>query len=492
MEFTPTDEQRRAIDLFLTGENLAIEAGAGAGKTSTLKLIAATDPTRLGAYVAFNRSIVDEAKAKMPQNVTASTVHSLAMRAVGTRYRHRLGGARVRANELARLVGCDRFVVEYGSQRKTLAAGWVAGLAMRSISRFCQSADPIPTRRHVPYVDGIDLPTLDGRRTYGNNDRLAAYLEPFLTRIWADLIDPAGRLPYKHEHYLKLWERSAPRIQADYLLVDEAQDLSPIMLSIAEQQIPHGTQIVLVGDSQQQIYEFTGAVNAIATALETGLAENRTFLTQSWRFGHAIADAANLVLDRIGAELRISGTPSIDSWLGPIEQPDAILTRTNAQAVSLMLGAIRDGRRPCLIGGADEVVSFARGAKSLQDEGWTGHPELSCFQSWDEVVDYVDNDQQGDELRLLVKLVDEYGADVIVEGLNGTTTEARADLVVSTAHKSKGREWSTVQLAGDFPDPEQRDLSPADLRLIYVAVTRAQVGLDVTRVGLFSQNGADQ
>jgi MoxR-like ATPase len=38
--FAPTDEQQEALRLFATGKSLAIEAGAGAGKTSTLKLLA--------------------------------------------------------------------------------------------------------------------------------------------------------------------------------------------------------------------------------------------------------------------------------------------------------------------------------------------------------------------------------------------------------------------------------------------------------------------
>ena len=48
-----------------------------------------------------------------------------------------------------------------------------------------------------------------------------------------------------------------------------------------------------VGDSQQQIYTFTGAINALA---QVG-AEQRTFLTKSFRFGPKIAEVANDVLD---------------------------------------------------------------------------------------------------------------------------------------------------------------------------------------------------
>lgn len=48
MSFAPTPEQLEAIRLFSTGASLAIEAGAGTGKTSTLKLMAESAPTRRG------------------------------------------------------------------------------------------------------------------------------------------------------------------------------------------------------------------------------------------------------------------------------------------------------------------------------------------------------------------------------------------------------------------------------------------------------------
>jgi superfamily I DNA/RNA helicase len=58
--------------------------------------------------------------------------------------------------------------------------------------------------------------------------------------------------------------------------------------------------------------------------------------------------------------------------------------------------------------------------------------------------------------------------------------ESEADVIVSTAHKSKGREWSTVRLAGDFAEPLERGAgADGELRLLYVAATRARDVLDL-------------
>jgi superfamily I DNA/RNA helicase len=59
-----------------------------------------------------------------------------------------------------------------------------------------------------------------------------------------------------------------------------------------------------------------------------------------------------------------------------------------------------------------------------------------------------------------------------------------AEVVVSTAHKAKGREWPTVRIAGDFSEPRRchnsqpAQIPRADTMLAYVAVTRARHTLD--------------
>ncbi len=466
--FPPTAEQVEALDLFTTGESLAIEAGAGTGKTTTLRLLAESTRAR-GQYIAFNKAIVTEAGAKMPSNVNCSTAHSLAYRAVGHRYKDRIHNSRrMRSIEIADRLKIDGLSVNGPSGRKSISRSFLGGLAMRAITRFCQSADPEPTHRHVPHVEGIDEPG-----TYGNNDEVARALVPALRRAWADLMSENGVLPFKHDHYLKAWQLDGPRIGADFILFDEAQDANPVMVAIVTAQTH--AQLVWVGDSQQQIYTFTGAVNALGNVP----AESRAMLTQSFRFGPAIAEVANRLLDRLAADLRLVGTDAVDSTVAAVPDPDAILTRTNAAAVHIVLRLQASGKRVALVGGGDEVVRFAKAAAELMRGEATEHPDLACFDNWGEVRAYVDEDEQGSELRLLVSLVEEFGVEAILEALDRTMREDDADVIVSTAHKSKGREWDSVQLSGDFQIDKP---SPDELRLLYVACTRAKRELDIEAI----------
>lgn len=472
----PTAEQQQAIEHFANGDDLAIEARAGAGKTSTMRLLGeSTD--RKGVYVAFNRAIVDEAKAKMPANVTANTMHSIAYRVKGAPMRHRLNSARIPSSRIAQILGLQQINVPVDGSVKVLQPAYLASLVMRAIANYCNSADTEPNRRHVPYVKGIDP-----EGGFDNNNAVADAIAPFLGRAWADLQRENGQLRYSHDCYLKAFELDNPKLDGDFILYDEAQDASPVMSSIVFQQTD--AQLIVVGDSCQAIYAWRGAIDSLADFKERSGAV--AALSQSFRFGPAVADVANLCLSKLGADPLVAGTPTIASEIGTVADADvdAILTRTNAAGVRTLFGLQREGRKATLMGGGGDMLAFAKAARDLMQGRPTYHPELACFDTWGAVQDFCDVDPSGDELRLAVNLVDEFTAEAIINGLERLPKPGPGVVTVSTAHKAKGCEWGNVRLADDFnkkpnKDGETPDLSDEELRLLYVAVTRAQLRLDV-------------
>lgn len=489
--FAPTDEQAAVVELFGQRLHLAVSAGAGTGKTSTLRLLAASAPGRPGQYVAFNRAIVEEARQRMPPNVTVSTAHSLAFRAIGRNYAHRLDGDRMRSTELARRLKVDPLYVRYAGTTKVLQPAKLASLALRSIAVFCNSADPEPGPQHVPWLDGIDGVNDRGVRESHNNRRVAEHLAPALGRAWADLLRFDGELPYTPDCYLKAWQLGTPVVPADFILFDEAQDASPVMESIVRRQ--DHAQLVVVGDENQAIYEWRGAVDALSRFR----ADARCHLTESFRFGPAIAAVANRLLDDLGADIRLVGRGE-PGRVGAVAAPNCTLSRTNAEALRAVVTAQVQGRRVHLVGGTGkqgaDLRSFVenaallgapnkKGDKVAPPAGVPWHRDLACFTSWQEVLLYVEEDPSGTELKLWVGLIEEFGTSAILGALTSLVDEPAADVVVSTAHKAKGREWPTVALAGDFPDSYE----PPELRLLYVACTRAERELDNRAVGYFGQ-----
>ncbi|MBO0879456.1 MAG: ATP-dependent helicase, partial [Mycobacterium sp.] len=91
------------IDAARKGLNTVVLAGAGAGKTSTIRL--ASDAIKgKGLYVAFNKAIAADARKKFGRHVDCRTAHSLAWRDVGCAFQKRLNGPRQPAREVARLL----------------------------------------------------------------------------------------------------------------------------------------------------------------------------------------------------------------------------------------------------------------------------------------------------------------------------------------------------------------------------------------------------
>jgi superfamily I DNA/RNA helicase len=245
----------------------------------------------------------------------------------------------------------------------------------------------------------------------------------------------------------------------------------------------------LVGDRCQAIYGWRGAIDAMARFQ----ADQRLVLSQSFRFGPAIATEANKWLALLDAPLRLRGFQQVRSSLGPLGVADAVLCRTNAEAVRQCLQAYDQGLSAALVGGGKDIRRLAEAAITLKAGKGTDHPELFAFHSWAEVKEYVELDAAGSDLKVFVGLIDAYGPEQVIAIVDQLVAEDRADVVVSTAHKAKGREWPRVRIAGDFHPPKPKHdqgtgdgagnglpvvVAPAEAMLAYVAVTRARLVLD--------------
>lgn len=471
--FTPTSEQQDAIDAFTTTDNLVLSAGAGSGKTSTLRMLAESAPRRRGIYIAYNKAIATDAAASFPRHVSCSTAHSLAYRAVGFQYKDRLGGPRQPARIAAGILGING-PLDVGEL--ILAPQQAARLALGTVARFASTADPAIGEHHVPRVNGLVDPA--------SIAALQTAITELAVKAWADITSSHGRLKFSHDYYLKIWQLSYPRLPADYVLLDEAQDADPVIASIVGNQ---SCQRIAVGDEAQAIYEWRGAINAMAK-----WPGKRLQLSKSFRFGPAVAAEANKWLEALDAPLRITGHDPIPTRIAALPEPAVILTRSNAGAIREVMDSLAVGRRTAMVGGGGNIRSLAAAAISLKAGAGTDHPELFAFQSWTEVQEYVKQDQGGADLKTFVTLIDDYGPDAIIAALDrlvdepapGKPSDRTAQVTVSTAHKAKGREWPSVRISSDFYEPRRdedgyhKPVSPAEARLAYVAVTRAKETLD--------------
>ena len=155
-------------------------------------------------------------------------------------------------------------------------AGAPARIVLGTVERFCYSADEQIGGAHVPPVNGVDPASFA---------ELTWRIVPWAERAWHDIRAIGGALPFRHDHYLKLWQLTRPRIDADYLMFDEAQDANPVIVAVVQ---GHGS----AEDRGRRL--LPGHLRVARRGRRAGdLARSmRLHLSQSFRFGPAVADEA--------------------------------------------------------------------------------------------------------------------------------------------------------------------------------------------------------
>ena len=472
----PVAEQQRASDLFLAGGNLRIDAYAGTGKTTTLGLLARSKPGR-ALYLSFNRSIATEARQRFPAYVKCATTHSIAFRGV----RRTLHYPEWKLTETLTpnlILEAFRLPVSITFHSGlTLEQRSYAAILRDGLKRFLHSNDRAPGSAHVPCY-GV-LETLNSAQFASFANQAAEHLGS----LWLAMMERDRGLPLGHDGYLKLWALSSPQAQADYIMVDEAQDLNPVLLDVLNRA---QCQIVYVGDPYQQIYEWRGAVNA----LEQVHTQHCCLLSQSFRFGREIASAATIVLRTLGARQPLRGNSQVPSHIGRV-RPDAILARSNAGVITNVLRCLNQGMRCAVVGGTKELERLLSDVQRVKQDQPAQSPELVGFSTWKDVMSF-STQAEGEGLRALVNLVQEHGEARMLRALSGCEpSETTAQIVCSTAHRAKGREWNYVQLDPDFEAgfgravrlglAQAQKATASEARLLYVALTRAKLGVSLPR-----------
>jgi len=491
-----TEEQEAVVEAVLSGQDVLVQAFAGAGKTTTLVAVAREyllrHPHARIVYLTFNHRLLKEAQARLlaldaslpgggsGRRIDAYTNHGIAFRHLGWRYQRRLlpSGSLLQARHL--------LLQEAGPLLRAfhplMEADDAAIAVLEGLARFTFSADPQADVQHLPELLQLALVEAEFRP-------LAQALVQLMRYVWQEMSRPddeGNPWPVTHDVYLKRFQLGPARLDYDLIMLDEAQDANPAMLDILLRQ---PAQKVFVGDEHQQVYAWRGAVNAMSS-----LSWPSYPLTVSWRFGEAIAAYASSLLRSLKGERRsIRGVPGRQSHVGPLSEADTILARSNVGALREALSLLAQGRRVAFAGPVGDLTDTLLAAYRL----WRGlrpaHPELSFFRSWAHLLETVQRvPALANQYRPYISMVEEFGDEVpfichqvralvAVDDGSGATAH-RWDTTLSTAHRAKGREWPSVRLAADWSWlPLVADdgwVNHEEANIAYVAVTRAIEALD--------------
>lgn len=545
----PTIEQINAIDTVVDGKSLKLIAFAGAGKTSTLQLIAEKLSDKRGLYLAFNKAIASEAQRKMPSNISAKTFHSMGYSAMPPWMMRRFQATEMHINEFCAMFHLktihykasvntyvkpkdDEAIILNKTMQKKISSYKIKRLVDLSLNSFMGSSDSQPNSKHTARAIKGDMPELieESKEIF---DSLVNLITPIIQYMWADYSSEEGNLAIgsrNHAVYFKYWSISNPIIHADFILFDEAQDADPIMLEILRQQ---QCQVIYVGDKHQQIYGWRGAVNALEK-----IRAKELYLTQSFRFGKRLADQCRPILRALGERQQLKGTNAVTEVvtqeipnMAEYAEYNACLCRTNAEVVLTVL-ELASLNIPCTTNiNTKGIVDTLHDMKQLQENTLklsASTPNLPLYQTdnkkihfhcWEEFVVYMQDFNNEPELAITFEIFTNYGIEEITKALRGAANNKGIE--VTTAHKAKGMEWDNIVLQRDFikgffemnqdvirykPLNEAKiydagsyikrggkttDVVPiirtgenvnAELRLLYVAITRARKKVNISLV----------
>lgn len=483
-----TKEQHAIINS--TG-NIKVNAVAGSGKTTTIIEYAKARPRSSQIlYLVFNRSVKEEAITKFSNhgmsNVTVETAHSLAYRHIylGSHYRLKHNG--YKAHEIIELLHIE-------NNKEKYTEFIIANHILKMLAFFCNS-----DKNRLQEIDYLSTITDRKARAFVNS--LYPYIEQKANILMSKM--DKGEIEITHDFYLKKFQLSNPTLSYDYILFDEGQDASMVMLDVFLKQ--KATKVI-VGDTHQQIYSWRYAVNSLE------MVNFKTYaLTTSFRFNQDIANLAVKVIDMKKYIDKPTST-SIDG----VEHSNsikakAVLARTN---LGLLVKAIeyvtekRQVKRLHFEGNINSYTYAADGA-SLYDvlslcnnnRHLIKDKLIKKMNNLEDLIDYIEKTEDR-ELGMMVDIVREYGNEIpaIIQSIKDKHVDNKddAEIVFSTVHRSKGMEYDVIQIVNDFVSEEllikqkennneENKYSPAqineEINLLYVAITRTRNRVYVPKI----------
>jgi superfamily I DNA/RNA helicase len=475
--------------------NIALEARAGAGKTSSAVeacyRILEVNPSKQIAFVAYNKSIADELTQRAPEGVYVSTVHSLGFKCVSKYW-----------NSFGRLTIGDTYVRKYaeafwGPEPETAEDRQIyCQIVSMSKTRLASSAEDIkevmntfgfiPTCREDEMISNIEKSLIEMAKHPGTGQGNSAEIS-FDDMVWLPVINH--------------WK---PQPTFDVVFVDESQDLSPARAALIKSAIKRNGNIIIVGDPRQAIYSWAGASTDSFDSLVKEFNAQVLPLTATRRCAKAIVKEANVYVPDLEALPSASEGEIIDdiefnNIPDLLEPGNAVISRTNAPLVKLFFRLVKKhsntGRKVCLLGrdfGTRLSARIKSWKKTFEKKGnkFTVVDLLESNDAWVE-KEKERIERRGGSPEIIIDQSEAIEA-LCIDLNNPISTTAAVDevllrceafadqpndinaIVLTSTHKAKGLEWNKVYMLEDTYMPGWSKNKTEEENLVYVATTRAK------------------
>ena len=453
----PTPEQDHILSLLETKSNLLINALAGSGKTTTLEMIQnALAPPVL--CLAFNRRIADVMVKRFRTTTTVRTFNSL--------------GHRIWATTCAGHISLDTKKVP--DLLRELIKELPRGDQGEAWEVFWEVKATVDLAKALGYIPDGKYP--DAKRIISPSE-FWARAEEDIGELGQDLVNEtlfrsikaaySGLIDYNDQVYMPaLFGGTYPKFPN--VLVDEAQDLSPVN----HEMLGHLTKsrLIAVGDPWQSIYGFRGAVRSGMSKLRERFAMTEADLSVSFRCPEAIVRTVHwrvpsMKWSKPGGRVAQLKNPTPSSFV----DGSAIISRNNAPLFALALRLLSSGRSVSVSGSdiGPRVIGILR---KLGPDNLSKESLLDEIKSW-EIEKIAKGSATASDIADCMRVFGRQGATL---GQACAYAEhlfrQQGNIQLLTGHKAKGLEWHTVY----HLDPFLLRQDEQDLNLRYVITTRAK------------------
>lgn len=463
--------QRDIFDDIKDGSgHLVVNAKAGSGKTSTIVQGLKYIPETSGgvAFFAFNKSISEEIKSRVSEDINVQTSHSLGLKTIINTYRGskiQVDGKGEKINNItSAIVGPEE---EKDDLRDSLKKAV-------SLSK-CYLLDERSSTEEIEDVldkHGVDIGNEDRDTFFANVSLALKYCKQQNKVIdFDDMIWIPGVYNMEPQKFSRV-------------LIDESQDTNKSRLELMLKTCDVGGRIIAVGDPKQAIYNFAGAMEDSMDLIIKRFSAKVLPLSVSYRCAKAIVREAQKIVPDIEyadtAEEGLVKDSDQETMMKNAGPGDFILSRTNAPLVKFALRLLKEGKRVNIQGkdmGKGLIYMIKRSeAKTVNElilwlENWRDS-EVHRLTQKRKNFDFIT-----DKFEVMMAFC-EYTSDLNV--VRDRIKKAFEDvdkgnpgldkIICSSIHKSKGNERNRVWLCKDTCSTKTQEES----NIFYVGITRAK------------------
>lgn len=464
-------------------KSIIVQAVAGAGKTTVIVGCANLIPDDMsGLFLAFNKSIADELKGRLPSYVESKTMNSLGFSILRQYFQSKgLHNVSIDPNRTYKIINR---VVDYKLRNQY-------SREICFLVNMCKANGYTNKSCNAPFSIGcVDHSVLDSMcikfsKTVKPKDKTAVFnavCDVLAASFDIKVIIKEGVIDFDDQKWLTVCHALDKKLQAppkfDAIFVDELQDLNPVDQRLVKMVSTKQSFVMGVGDRRQSIYAFRGAdMNSMDNFKSTFDCEEMP-LSITYRCSKELVKHAKKIVPEIEpfseAKDGEVNEEQIEIPFDKLQSGDLIMCRNNAPLLPLAYEMIRNSV-PFVLKGKDivsdivEIINSTSARKIWVDnprvkgkkmpkmslEGVDKETLAKNISKWyDDSINALEDlnfdteamrQEINDKYNVLLTFVDmtiEDSAQAVVDEINDlfSNQDDSNAVVLSTIHKAKGLE----------------------------------------------------